>query len=119
MAETGKQPGVTLTWSNVYARVGDKQILTDCSGYCEPGSMLAIMGPSGAGKTTLLSILAKKRSEGLSVEGNVVIRLSQIEANNCPFNERTFYNFGSFVFQNDILYETLTVKGTMRLTQKP
>lgn len=34
MMETGKQSGMTLTWSNVCARVNDKQILTDCSGYC-------------------------------------------------------------------------------------
>ena len=73
MSEDQKAKGMTLTWSNVNAYVKDKPILTDCNGFCEAGSMLAIMGPSGAGKTTLLSILAKKQSQGMTVEGDVKI----------------------------------------------
>ena len=51
--------------------MGNKQILSNSSGFCEPGHMLAIMGPSGAGKTTLLSLLAKKISSGLTFSGIV------------------------------------------------
>ena len=47
----------TLTWSNISGHVKDKPIVQECSGYCKPGQMLAIMGPSGAGKTSLLTIL--------------------------------------------------------------
>lgn len=28
---------VSLTWKNVTAKVGDKRILDDISGYCQPG----------------------------------------------------------------------------------
>jgi ATP-binding cassette subfamily G (WHITE) protein 2 (SNQ2) len=69
---------VTLTWKNVTAKVGTKAILDNVSGFCKPGQMLAIMGPSGAGKTTMLSLLASKINKSLAVEGSVL-------ANNMPF----------------------------------
>lgn len=59
----------TLTWSNLSGYIKDKPIVQGCSGYCKPGQMLAIMGPSGAGKTSLLSILAKKIPPTLKVTG--------------------------------------------------
>lgn len=68
-----KNNGIILSWDNVNARSKDTQILNNCSGYCEPGTALAIMGPSGAGKTTLLSILAKKSNKTLSVSGQVCL----------------------------------------------
>ena len=62
---------VTLRWEGLSASVKDKRILYDCDGYCKPGEMLAIMGPSGAGKTTLLSLIAKKMDAKLTVSGKV------------------------------------------------
>jgi ABC-type multidrug transport system ATPase subunit len=61
------------------------------------------MGPSGAGKTTLLSLLANKKSQTLSVHGKTL-------ANNKIFSAEEFYNFGVYIYQNDILHEMLTVK---------
>lgn len=61
------------------------------------------MGPSGAGKTTLLSILASKINKSLTIDGSVL-------ANNKPFTDSEFYNFGVYIFQNDILHANLTVK---------
>lgn len=63
------QHGVYLTWQNINATIKGKQILSDITGHCVPGSSLAIMGPSGAGKTTLLSILASKIDESMNIEG--------------------------------------------------
>jgi ABC-type multidrug transport system ATPase subunit len=74
--------------------------------------MLAIMGASGAGKTTLLSILSHKADPNLHLEGEIL-------ANNTPFTSSSFYNFGVYVYQNDILHSSLTVRGTHLLTQKP
>lgn len=65
--------------------------------------MLAIMGPSGAGKTTLLSLLASKKNSSLSISGCVL-------ANNSQFSPKQFYNFGVYIFQNDILHANLTVE---------
>ena len=62
---------VSLTWQNLCAYADDKKLLNDCSGYCRAGEMLAIMGPSGAGKTTLLSVLCKRYSSAVRVEGSV------------------------------------------------
>jgi ABC-type multidrug transport system ATPase subunit len=64
-----KPHGIYLTWNNISVEIKDKKILTNVTGYCNPGSTLAIMGPSGAGKTTLLSILGKKHSSALKVTG--------------------------------------------------
>jgi len=50
----------------VKVKGGTKNILSNVSGTCHPGRVMAIMGPSGAGKTSLLDILAgrKARSGG-------------------------------------------------------
>lgn len=73
--------------------------------------MLAIMGPSGAGKTTLLSLLANKRSQSLEIQGNTL-------ANKKAFSAEEFYNFGAYIYQNDILHEMLTVKETLEFIAK-
>jgi ABC-type multidrug transport system ATPase subunit len=67
--------GIYLTWDQISAEIKGKQILNNISGYCNPGSTLAIMGPSGAGKTTLLSILARKHGKSVKFSGNVDIYL--------------------------------------------
>ena len=69
------------------------------------------MGPSGAGKTTLLSVLAMKGSKDAKIEGQVL-------ANNSSYNSRSFYGFASYVYQNDLLNEALTVRGIYISIQK-
>ena len=60
---------ISLSWKKLTAKVKGQTILDSSEGYCNPGEMLAIMGPSGAGKTTLLSILAKKASLDINISG--------------------------------------------------
>lgn len=69
------------------------------------------MGPSGSGKTTLLSLLTHKHDPSLIVTGQVL-------ANKITFDAETFYNFGSFIYQNDLLYQTLTVQGRFLFIKK-
>lgn len=47
-----------LTIFNLYARVGDKQILNGITLKVKPGEVHAIMGPNGSGKSTLAGVLA-------------------------------------------------------------
>jgi ABC-type multidrug transport system ATPase subunit len=63
---------ITLTWTGLSASIKDKTLLHKCQGYCKPGEMLAIMGPSGAGKTTLLSLISQKADPKLLVKGIVL-----------------------------------------------
>lgn len=64
-AQRLEQPGFGLVWKDVAytinTRGGERTILNNVNGYCLPGEMVAILGPSGAGKTTLLNILADRR----------------------------------------------------------
>lgn len=65
---------ITLTWKGLTAYAKDKVILNNCEGYCQPGEMLAIMGPSGAGKTTLLSLISKRINPSLTIQGDVTLQ---------------------------------------------
>jgi ABC-type multidrug transport system ATPase subunit len=66
---------ISLTWKNITVQINQKTILNNISGYCTPGTSLAIMGPSGSGKTTLLSTLSKISDPNTSVTGTVNIYL--------------------------------------------
>jgi ABC-type cobalamin/Fe3+-siderophores transport system ATPase subunit len=103
--------GITLSWHDLCAEIKGKTLLSNCSGYCKPGEMLAIMGASGAGKTTMLSVLSRKADPNLRLTGQVL-------ANNTPFSSSSFYNFGVYVYQDDTLYENLTVRCTVSPMQR-
>lgn len=62
---------ITLTWRGLNASIKEKQILSESTGYCKSGEMLAIMGPSGSGKTTMLSLITHKQDSQLTVAGDV------------------------------------------------
>jgi ABC-type multidrug transport system ATPase subunit len=64
---------ISLTWRNLTATINGKVLVNQCTGFAIPGSTLAIMGPSGAGKTTLLSMLACKRPQNMTIEGDVTL----------------------------------------------
>ena len=107
---------IQLTWENIEIETkaskpckGPKkepfQILKGVTGTVKPGEFLAIIGASGSGKTTLLSYLSGKNfAKNLSAKGEVTL-------NGKPRDEVDYTKFTAFVQQDDVLMETLTVKG--------
>ena len=63
---TIKASGSVFTWTNVNYSIGDIQLLHNINGYCKPGRLTALMGPSGAGKTTLLDNLGLRKRVGVT-----------------------------------------------------
>eukprot|EP00357_Protocruzia_adherens_P017121 CAMPEP_0115022330 /NCGR_PEP_ID=MMETSP0216-20121206/31477_1 /TAXON_ID=223996 /ORGANISM="Protocruzia adherens, Strain Boccale" /LENGTH=688 /DNA_ID=CAMNT_0002394975 /DNA_START=150 /DNA_END=2216 /DNA_ORIENTATION=- len=110
-------PAIKLSWEhiNITAKMPKKiakltgqekkDILQDLNGHAYPGEFLAILGPSGAGKTTFLNYLSGRLRgmEALDVSGKITL-------NDIPRNETDFAALSAYVMQDDILYETLTVR---------
>ena len=82
-----------------------KQILSNCTGFVNPGELVAIMGPSGSGKTSLLNIIACR----LTVSKSSYFT-GKLKCNNYILNKDNFGIFGAYVQQDDILIETMTPK---------
>jgi len=109
--ELQKNPshGSSLTFKNLsytlpVGKIGctkQKKLLNKVSHHIKSGEIVAIMGPSGAGKTTLLDILAHRRKRG-TVSGDVFIDGAKADA--------SFKRKSGYVFQDDILMGTLTVR---------
>eukprot|EP01052_Picozoa_sp_SAG31_P022373 SAG31_NODE_1777_length_7299_cov_60.190694_1_plen_433_part_00 len=89
-----------IAWSDVGFSVGEKRILTGCTGTCAAGSLTAIIGPSGAGKTTLLNILAGRLSPS---SGSVAVDGRRIQAHSTDLARQMAY-----VTQEDALYPHCT-----------
>ena len=90
-----------------------EDIIRGVSGTVQPGQFLAIIGASGAGKTTLLNFLSGREiSSNLEKLGNITIngqRASEI---------RNFSAISAYVQQDDILFQTMTVKECLEFAAK-
>ena len=106
---------VQLSFNNVIIRSKPKRvcfkkqpgrnILRGVSGTIMPGEFMTILGASGAGKTTLLNYLSGKNfSRNLMARGDVTY--NGIARDNIDYRSLTAY-----VMQDDILFDTLTVRG--------
>ncbi|KAL7750639.1 hypothetical protein RI367_003981 [Sorochytrium milnesiophthora] len=83
-----------------------KSILKGITGTFLPGRVTAILGPSGSGKTTLLNCLAGSVGKG-TLKGSVEINGRAIDSSSMRL-------VSGFVFQDDVILETSTVKeGTL------
>ena len=67
--------------------------------------MVAIMGPSGSGKTSLLNVISQRTflMPGGKARGRVSINDSEI-------NKGDYAKLGAYVQQDDILFQTMTVR---------
>ena len=79
----------------------DKDLLLDVSGSVNPGSVLAILGPSGAGKTTLLNMLTLEKKGG--------VPRGHIRVDGAPFTLAKYSTVAAYVQQFDTLWASLTV----------
>ena len=80
----------------------DKDLLHDVSGSVNPGSVLAILGPSGAGKTTLLNMLTLEKKGG--------VPQGHIRVDGAPFTLHKYNETAASVEQFDTLWASLTVQ---------
>ena len=128
---------IVYTFNNLKYTVKKKKttttLLNGVSGVLNPGTVLAIMGPSGAGKTTLLDILAGRATKG-HLEGQILL-------NGQPRQEKQFRRISGYgkysrldhyykadsnvhlfifsiltVMQDDSLLDALTVFETLNVT---
>ena len=80
----------------------EKTILNNLNGYFRHGRLTAIMGPSGAGKTSLLEVISKQSKSGI-VTGDLFLNGNKVDI-------KTIKKISGFVFQDDIILNTMTVK---------
>lgn len=86
-----------------------KAILTDVSGEAVPGEVLATMGPSGSGKTSLMNVLSGRASYQ---EGSISVNGEVLDASGM----KRLMSKIAYVKQQDVFFETLTVKDQLTYT---
>ena len=86
----------------------EKKILVDLNGIFKAGRFTAILGASGAGKTTLLTVMAGEAASG-KLEGKILV-------NGEEFTNKSMKEISGFVFQDDVLLETMTVKEVISMS---
>ncbi|EEY67301.1 ATP-binding Cassette (ABC) Superfamily [Phytophthora infestans T30-4] len=107
--QSNEAPRFTLHWRNLSLKaaitnpqtkaIEEKTILSNVSGTARPGELLVIMGPSGAGKSSLLDCISGRNK---AVEGEIML-------NGQPWSDDT-KRLASYVMQDDLFYQTITVK---------
>ena len=97
---------------NVQSKLQKKEvqkiILNNLTGYFSHGRLTGILGPSGAGKTSLIEILSGQSKTGV-VTGNIFL-------NGNPSNVHIIKKISGFVFQDDIILKTMTVKEALYMS---
>lgn len=94
--------------------VGETKVILDgVSGCALPGQFISIIGASGAGKTTLLNHLSGR------LIANNLTKSGTIKINNVESSKVSgFSTFSAYVQQDDILFETMTVRECLEFSAK-
>jgi ABC-type lipoprotein export system ATPase subunit len=87
-----------------------RTILSNVTGFLQPGTLTCIMGPSGCGKTSILDILSGRNHSDHS-SGTVLV-------NGLPRNPQFMKRVSGYVLQSDVLFSQLTVRETLLYTIK-
>ncbi|KAJ6864531.1 hypothetical protein NC651_035165 [Populus alba x Populus x berolinensis] len=92
-----------------------RKLLSDLSGYAEPGHIMAIMGPSGSGKSTLLDSLAGRLSSNVKMSGKVLLnaKRSSIDCRDISYVNQEDFFLGTLTVR-----ETITYSAHLRLSRK-
>ncbi|KAL0490331.1 ATP-binding cassette, subfamily G protein [Acrasis kona] len=93
--------GASLDILDLTYTMNNTKILNDINYSIRPGSVVAIMGPSGAGKTTLIDIMANRVKSG-TVAGQLLLNGRKYGSD--------FSRLSGYVFQDDLLMSTMTVR---------
>lgn len=104
----GHGDGLTLKWTDINVKHGDKHIVHIKAGEVKSGRLLGILGPSGSGKSTFLRTLAARTNANLKVSSEVFIQkrkqLAMLDKDEI-----------AFVHQDDSFFGMLTVLETLQL----
>jgi len=88
-----------------------KVILDKVSGEARPGEILATMGPSGSGKTSLMNVLSGRavyQDGSITINGKILDKTGM----------KKLMSKVAYVKQQDIFFETLTVKEQLTYTAR-
>jgi putative thiamine transport system ATP-binding protein len=98
---------MTLQLENVTIAVHGRTLIRDLSASIEPGSVLAVMGPSGSGKSSLLAWIAGTLEPPFVASG--AVRLDGDDLSTRPIQLRRI----GLLFQDDLLFPHLSVLGNL------
>lgn len=94
-------------------RIKDKHILKNVTSVFKPGRLSVIVGPSGSGKTSLLSLIAGVTGTTQPKESYIT---GEILYNGVSLAPDKIKKIIGFVFQDDVILETMTVKEAINMS---
>lgn len=128
MSVKGKASSATRSSQAVSSKLSVLNVLKDVDVCVRSGQLVGVMGPSGAGKTTLLNALSGRtavpRERRVYESGSAASKdrivsgahlYGTVWCNGLLMSDSVLRRSNSYVMQNDLLLESLTVRETFQL----